>query len=345
MNKKFISLIATSIMLAAPNIHAMAGYNFYFGKPKTESVPLDECISSMLPQELRLSQEYRDEIKYMKEKAGITTPTICAKISSDRLTGATRNYGVGPLRFAILQLNEEDMNSIHPAFSTHTIAHELTHVERNHVGAQNAALNTALLGLAGLALSFRKLKKPAALGGLALTTGTIGALAYEYTERYNAGPNHAVVQSAALLGLAGLALSFQKLKKPAALGGLALTTGTIVSLAIDTEYAKQTSRYVQYETEAEEGAVEKLSKLGYCKALEQEFQIYKKVLSTHPNSTRINGNIYPTLGEYISMTEKACKACKGINPAERPDTPKLMRNGTPVVTWTQWFASFFGGGK
>ncbi len=307
--QKFISLIAASIILAAPNIHAMAGYNFYFGKPKTESVPFDECISSMLPQKLRLSQEYRDEIKYMKEKTGITTPIICVKSSPNApFVGATRNYGVGPLRFAILQLNEEDMNDRYGNFNTHTIAHELTHVERNHGGV----INTAPLGV--------------------IPAVEIWCMA-SFSKWIPAGMPR--------VAPADLKNGFGKIKKSAALGaaGLALT------LVIGAAYAKYTSIRSQWETEAEEGAVEKLSKLGYCKALEEEFLHYKQLQLECPKSTRIKGNMYPTLGEYIAMAEKAYIACKGINPAERPDTPNLMRNGTPVVTWTQWFSSFFGGGK
>ncbi len=304
MNKKFISLIAASIILAAPNIHAMAGYNFYFGKPKTESVPLDEYISSMLPQKLRLSQEYRDEIKYMKEELKINIPIICARTYDPKISGCAWSTGVGPLQFAIVQLNEGHMNKHSSKDSnTTTIAHELTHAERNHGGMQRAVA----CGFMGLLCQY--LRWYATFITTTIRTGT---------------PPEVPIN---------LKHDFRKLKKPAALAGLALT------LAIDTAYAKYTSRRSQWETEAEEGAVEKLSKLGYCSALEEQHQYYKYLSYIYPNSHRIRGDIYPTLGEYIAMTEKACK---GINPAERPDTPNLMRNGT---TWTQWFASFFGGGK
>ena len=100
------------------------------------------------------------------------------------------------------------------------------------------------------------------------------------------------------------------------------------------------------ECEADRIAFEKLAKLGYCKALQSQHSYYNKFKEDgYPATTHIYGENYPTLQEYIDCAAKACAACVSINPARRPDTPNLMRNGVPkppeqqkqAVSWYEWF--------
>ena len=95
------------------------------------------------------------------------------------------------------------------------------------------------------------------------------------------------------------------------------------------------------ECEADRIAFEKLAKLGYCKALQSRLSYYNKFKKDGcPATAHIYGENYPTLQECIDCAAKACAACVSTNPAERPDTLHLMRNGVSKVPeskpWLEW---------
>ena len=116
-------------------------------------------------------------------------------------------------------------------------------------------------------------------------------------------------------------------------------------LALGIAYAFRPDRR-KIECEADRIAFEKLAKLGYCKALQSQHSYYNKFKEDgYPATTHIYGENYLNLQECIDCAAKACAACVSINPAKRPDTPNLMRNGVPkppeqqkqAVSWYEWF--------
>jgi hypothetical protein len=83
------------------------------------------------------------------------------------------------------------------------------------------------------------------------------------------------------------------------------------------------------EAKADQASFETLGLLGYHKALEDQVKENTKDSNAHGAHFRPRGEQYPTSGEHLSWAQEACANCKAINPAERPDSPNLMRNGIP----------------
>ena len=121
MKKQIISFIAASLMLAAPCLNA----------------GLANWISNHLPASKQVSQEYRDEVKYMKRKAGIRTPVIFVNVDDPSLNAAVwnMNFWSYPPLFSIMAINEtafKEATSLGlPAQNTQTLAHEIVHLNNN----------------------------------------------------------------------------------------------------------------------------------------------------------------------------------------------------------------------
>jgi hypothetical protein len=157
----------------------------------------------------------------------------------------------------------------------------------------------------------------------------IAALAHEavHIDRNHGGP-----QGTLFLGVNAALLAYSSCKSESSFTMAKAMIGLALGVALTSltrDYMPQNDLSLTDEIEAEAGSFEKLKQLGYCKALEHQYQTYKNYEKSYSKDTRILGPNYPTLGEYIAWSEKACKECnKGINPAERPDSPNLTRNGS-----------------
>jgi hypothetical protein len=288
--KKLLFPILASLMLAAPCLNA----------------GLADWISDNLPKSWQLSKEYRDEIKHMQEKTGVTSPVICVKMNSDIATAGTFNIGAGPLRCAIMLFSENYMNNRSPkSLNTATIAHELTHVEHNH-GWKKNTLGLAFVGSI-LTMSAQLIK---------WCGQSFAASAQNETPK-----------------------TFRSFLKSAQIPAV-VAIGAFCMLAIHNA-TDHTSTITQQETQAEEGSFKKLQQLGYSKATQELHQYYRGRSKVFPKDMRIKGEHYPTLEEYIAWSGKTCKECGvGINPAERPDSPNLMRNGPAQPA--SWYETIFG---
>lgn len=140
--KKQILTILAGFMLATSGLHGMAGYTFHFDAHKTQPMPLDEHISSILPDNIRASKEYRDELYKMKRNRNIQAFLVVRKKTlSENVVGTAYNIGITPLQYALITLDEDKMAK--EAYeeksyeNTHTLAHELGHVKKNHRGKHN----------------------------------------------------------------------------------------------------------------------------------------------------------------------------------------------------------------
>ena len=121
MKKQIISIIAASLIFAAPCLNA----------------GLDGWISDHLPTSWQVSQEYRDEVEYMKQKAGIRTPIIFVNTDDPSLNAAVCNINFWsyPPLFSIMAINEKKFKREtargRTALNTQILAHELQHIRNN----------------------------------------------------------------------------------------------------------------------------------------------------------------------------------------------------------------------
>ena len=93
----------------------MAGYSFHFDLPKTENMPLDAYISSILPDEMRIPKEYRDELYKLKKVMGIKTPILFKKAPlHDDVHAVTHNTGFLHWEYSLIHLgiNECSTNTL-----------------------------------------------------------------------------------------------------------------------------------------------------------------------------------------------------------------------------------------
>lgn len=124
-----------------PCLQAGAGYIFHTHPTPSASMPLDAFVSSMLPDGVRASKEYRDKLYAFKKAMGIKTPVL---IKNEKLEGmahaSTQNIGLPYLRYSIIRLDEDKFQHTRSTFNTHALAHEMGHVKNNHFGVDNALL-------------------------------------------------------------------------------------------------------------------------------------------------------------------------------------------------------------
>lgn len=136
---RVIAIIATLVAFTVSSLNAGAGYSFHFDLPKIASIPLDAYVSSMLPDNVRASQEYRDELYKFKKVMGIKTPIL---VKSEKLEGmaiaSAENVGLPYLRYSIIRLDKDKFKQSSSAFNIETLAHEMGHVKNNHFGLHNA---------------------------------------------------------------------------------------------------------------------------------------------------------------------------------------------------------------
>jgi hypothetical protein len=285
--KKLLLPMLTCLILAAPTLNA--GWA--------------DWISNNMPQPLRVSKEYRDEVKYIQEKTGNpNVPIIFINGGVPNSLAGVWNFGLGSYQFSLMSIKQSSLQKQTPHLRTYALAHETAHIDKNHGAAANLGVIAVAVAPALARMIF-----------FAPREGTSSAEREQQQFIQNVTVN---------------ALSF------AALFG-------IMKWGVD---------HKKDEHEADAIAYEKLQKLGYCKALEHENEKYKSKLVSKRPDTRIRGENYPTLEEYAILTANALKKCgSGINPAERPDTPLLMRNGVPDSSKSQqqskstsWYDWFFG---
>ncbi len=248
---------------------------------------------------MRTCEEYRKEIDHMKKYTENSVPVICINttLPSNQLATA-ESIGFPFFHFAILRLDENKMHDLTErgltASNTKTLAHELTHAKENHNGELNAWTKLTQLSLSIAAGGFTKMA----------------------VDKYNNSPTDQRMND-----LSSIALI---------VGCIAL--GKTVQLGFEFwSNALKIRREEEYQ--AEKGAYETMQKLGYCKALEHTYTRYKSAQDQLPESDkhdmRIAGRDNPTIGEYISIMEKAVKECRrDVDPRTTQDTPNLMRNGS-----------------
>lgn len=86
----------------------------------------------------------------------------------------------------------------------------------------------------------------------------------------------------------------------------ALSLGTIAAMGLSTNEHQKNREH-----EAEAIPFQKLSKLGYCKVLEDKHDDYKLTLDITKNpELRLRGSNYPTLAEYVKLTADALNQCE-----------------------------------
>src|SRR5271155_4476102 len=122
INLRFIAFIAINLIFAMPCLNA----------------GLADWISDNLPKTWQVSQEYRDEVKHIQGKTGKPVPIIFVNSNRDSL-GSALNFGVGPLRFAMMLINQKKFSANTSDDNTQTLAHETKHIDENHGGVQHAA--------------------------------------------------------------------------------------------------------------------------------------------------------------------------------------------------------------
>src|SRR5579862_7054263 len=120
MLKKLLPIL-TCLILAAPCLNA----------------GLANWISNHLPASRQVSQEYRDEVKYMKHKAGIRTPIIFVKSDNASFQAAVQNINFWsfPPFFSIMYINEKSFKRETArgltSINIQALAHELEHIRNN----------------------------------------------------------------------------------------------------------------------------------------------------------------------------------------------------------------------
>jgi hypothetical protein len=224
MIKKIIGFLAVTLMLAAPCLNA----------------GLADWISSVVPPSMRLPDEMRREIANMKEKSNNSTPVIC--INSERrdsVIASAESIGFPFFHFAILRFDLNKMKENINAENKATIAHELTHAQKNHGGEPRA---WDLLGL----FSFIGLGETLVLGSLYLY--------HHATDTQNLYSALSKVAIPFFTFTGSTYYSIQKLKAHRA----------------EYEKNKQAIRE-QCEMEAETGAFKTMAQCGYCSDIKTVF--------------------------------------------------------------------------
>jgi hypothetical protein len=124
MKKQIISFITASLILATPSLNA----------------GIANWISNHLPASRQVSQEYRDEVKYMKHKVGIRTPIIFVNINRPSWHAAVSKicFWSYPPLFWIMFINEKRFNHEtalgRTSINMQVLAHELEHIRNNDDG-------------------------------------------------------------------------------------------------------------------------------------------------------------------------------------------------------------------
>lgn len=237
-----------------------------------------DWISAHLPASMQASEEYRDEVIYMKNKMNLQIPIIVVKQNDAPYKAAVRNIDLGISRLAIMFINEKAFHDGYPASNTRTLAHEITHIQNND--HPNLTIQP-LAALSALSLAAKKL-----------------------ADSMNAANPARDLLMAIML----------------------ITAAERVAHTIPDHSEKEYPS--RYEINADKGSFEILRALGYTKALENEIAHNKTAINLYGADYRPRGREYPTCGEYLSWAHQAHAACIGLNPAERPDSQHLMRNGT-----------------
>ena len=318
MKKQIISIIAASVMLAVPNIHAEAGYHFHFdaSKPSWTSKELlqpDRFYTEHLqPKDTRPNPEYVAEIFKMKEVMGIKTLTIIKNEAiphNPRALASARNYAF----YSCLRLNEKALARESVRSRTHdntaTIAHELSHIKNQDHRTQYSLVSLQdSLNIAGNAALCS--------AGLSLLSRTKRHLA-------------------PLTLLAGFITKFTTQE----------TIKKIDDIIDDLEPQSDQEALDQrreHELAAEIGAYKTLAQCGYCEAIKEAYfdiaYISKNLKKQEKSIAEIenfrpNGHAYPMIKESISFMADAFHGCmnnKSIDPSTTKDTPNLMRNGSQL---------------
>lgn len=99
-----------------------------------------DWISDHLPAALKVDQQYRDQVKFIQEKTGTSTPIIFVKDNGKKNAASVVNIGAGPCRFAFMFINQADFQSNKFNRNIQAFAHETVHVDQNHCGASNVML-------------------------------------------------------------------------------------------------------------------------------------------------------------------------------------------------------------
>jgi|GEM_PF-1359778 hypothetical protein len=295
--KKLLLPILTCLILAAPTLNA--GW--------ADPVAWVEWITHQFKQPV--SPEYSEEIKYMKDKFGIKTPTVLYRIkNSHDVLGETRNIGLGSLNVSFVGLNEDIMNRNNTAENTAVLVHELQHVRLNHGHTDFSS----------------EIKWVSLLVGSIMARGLANLIEKNVDDT--------TFNSAAIT--------------TARLAPLAISGGFLYSLLYGSKKEDRMTpediinRRKIGEAEAERATFAGLNQLGYCKALEDQKSLYKRI-AYYPEDTKTKGELYPDLKEYLRLSE-LFKTCQGINPSERPDSAHFTRNGVPAESpksssWNDWF--------
>lgn len=137
-----------------------------------------DWISTHLPKNWQVNQQYRDQVKLIQEKTGTSTPIIFVKADQMKAQACVYNIGIGPCRFAIMGINQVQFQNADPDCNMKVLAHETVHIDRSHSKSRHTILfaGVGLISLSpGLKLAQLLSAVPLRAGktlaiGLALTT-------------------------------------------------------------------------------------------------------------------------------------------------------------------------------
>jgi hypothetical protein len=293
MKKQIISIIAAGVLLAASNIHAMAGYNFYFDTPKTEAVPLDQYISSMLPDYMRASPKYRNRFFEAKKIMGIEKPTIFMRdiFNTRTLVGespimATQNRSKLP---SIITINESSLDGIPASQIDYMLLHECAHVDCNHWGDLNLYAHV--------------------VPKLTLPTSALSALYYT-THKYCFGTSKKIALGASLISALGYAYAEKQ-----------------QNIFLNSEAWSTNDQRIKlcrsYEREADEKSSALLPKFtGRYETIELLLKFH--IIAKEAGDQSRPGPLYSTFSDYKSLFTKALKL-------DESDVKSLEDSATKIV--------------
>lgn len=171
--KKYLLIIITHIILTNSSIQSA------------------DWISENLPKSWQVDQIYRDQVKFIQEKTGTSTPIIFMTLNDDsEYTAAVINIGAGPCRIAVMRIKQSAFQKDSFDKNILTLTHETVHVDQNHRGVLNAMLfgglsmvgSSPLLKIAQFATSTPLRAGRTLALGLSLTTGGLYSQNRKYDE-------------------------------------------------------------------------------------------------------------------------------------------------------------------